>query len=142
MSDRRTVASTVGRWALGSLFIAAGVLHFLIPGAYLAVMTPWLPSPRALVLVSGGFEVLGGLGVLFPPPLRRWAGWGLAALLVAVFPVNIHMAVEGIGLSGTLGRLLLWLRLPVQLVLIAWALRASGAWPRRRGRSPGTPPPR
>ncbi|MDX1420002.1 MAG: hypothetical protein R3181_08555 [Rubricoccaceae bacterium] len=113
-----------------------------MPDAYVAIMPPALPGPRLLVLLSGAFEVLGGLGVLLRPPVRRWAGWGLAALLVAVFPANVHMAAEGIGVEGAVGQALLWLRLPLQAALIAWALWASGAWASARGRSPGTRPPR
>ena len=116
------------------VFIGAGMLHFTRTDSYLPIMPPWLPAHRALVLVSGAFEALGGLGVLLPPPVRRWAGVGLALLLVAVFPANVHMAVEGIGLSGTLGRALLWLRLPLQAVFIAWALWASGAWRPGKGK--------
>lgn len=114
------------------MFVGAGVLHFVRPASYLGIMPPWLPAHAELVWVSGVFEVAGGVGVLLPPPVRRWAGWGLAALLVAVFPANVHMAVEGIGLEGSLGRALLWARLPLQAVLVAWALWASGAWPRHR----------
>ena len=82
------------RWVLAALFVAAGALHFLVPGVYLRIMPP--PYPRALVYISGATEVLGGVGVLIPAT-RRWAGWGLIALLVAVFPANIHMAAEGPG---------------------------------------------
>lgn len=119
------------RWVLGAVFVVAGVLHFTRPSSYLPIIPPWLPAPRTLVLVSGAAEVAGGIGVLLPPPVRRWAGWGLVLLLVAVFPANVYMATEGIGLDGSWGRTLLWLRLPLQAVLIAWALWASGAWPRK-----------
>ena len=116
------------RWLLGALFIAAGVLHFIYPDAYASIIPPALPSPRLLVFVSGVFEVLGGIGVLLSPPLRIVAGWGLACLLVAVFPANVYMALAGISAETTLGQAALWLRLPVQGVLIGWALWASGAW--------------
>lgn len=126
------------RYLLALVFVGAGLLHFVRPEPYLAIMPPYLPAHAALVFWSGVFEVLGGVGLLLPPPVRRWAGIGLALLLVAVFPANLHMAVEGIGLGGvlglrgTVGRALLWLRLPLQAALIAWALWASGVWPRPR----------
>ena len=71
-----------------------------------------------LVYVSGFFEILGGIGLLVPAT-RRWAAWGLVALYVAVFPANVNMAVHRIGFDGP--SWVLWARLPLQAVLIAWA---------------------
>jgi uncharacterized membrane protein len=71
-------------------------------------------------VVSGVCEMAGGVGLLIRP-LRRTAGWGLVALLCAVFPANVYMAVSP---QLTPGRVfphwLLWARLPLQAVLIAW----------------------
>ena len=74
------------------LFIAAGVNHFVSPDFYLKIVPGYLPWPLALVYVSGFFEVVGGIGVAVPK-LRRAAVWRLLALLVAVFPANVHMVV-------------------------------------------------
>jgi uncharacterized membrane protein len=119
----------VGRWnrwraalrvVLGLFFVAGGILHFLKPEAYVQIVPPYLPYPLALVYVSGVFEILGGCGVLIPR-LRKVAGWGLIALLVAVFPANLHMALGDVQVQGlSVSPLLLWLRLPLQLVLIVW----------------------
>ncbi|HYE95106.1 MAG TPA: hypothetical protein VD962_02775 [Rubricoccaceae bacterium] len=110
------------RYALAALFLATGALHFTHTAAYAAVVPPGFPVPRALVLVSGAFELVGALGLLWPERrVRRGAACGLALLLVAVFPANIYMATEGLGLEGAPSRLLLWLRLPLQLPLIAAA---------------------
>jgi uncharacterized membrane protein len=69
-----------------------------------------------LVLVNGWAEIIGGLGLLIPK-VRRIAAWGLIALLVAVFPANVQIALHGVlGLPAWL----LWLRLPFQLVFVAW----------------------
>lgn len=109
--------------AVGVLYVGAGALHLVAPAPYLAVLPPWVPAPALAVALSGVAEGLGGLGVLSPwPRVRRWAGWGLAALLVAVYPANVHMAMAAERASW-----LLWGRLPLQGVLIAWALHASGA---------------
>ena len=106
---------------LGMFMVLAGVMHFVAPGAYARTVPRWLPAPGALVLLSGTFEILGGLG-LFLPETRRWAAWGLIALFIAVFPANLNMAVNRIGLGRkSLPAWLLWARLPLQLVLIAWA---------------------
>ncbi len=108
------------RVVLAVFFIGAGVLHFLRPSAYVRIVPPGLPYPFALVYLSGACEVLGGGGVLVPR-LRRAAGWGLIALLVAVFPANVYMALADVQFAAlSLPPLLLWLRLPLQAVLIAW----------------------
>ena len=109
---------TFARNALGVFFIAAGVNHFLNAGFYLAIMPPWLPWPEGLVAASGVAEVALGAMVL----VRRFAllgGWGLIALCFAVFPANLHMALNP-GLFPQFPPFALWLRLPLQLVLIAW----------------------
>ena len=83
-------------------------------------MPPYLPAPLALVYVSGVFEVLGGVGVLLPR-YRKVAGWGLIALLIAVFPANLYIvtASEPFTARG-IPLWILYARLPLQLVLIAW----------------------
>ena len=84
---------TIFRWVLAVFFIGAGVNHFRHPAFYQAMMPPWLPWPDALILISGVAEILGGLGVLVPRA-RRFAGWGLIALLVAVFCLTATSAQE------------------------------------------------
>lgn len=80
-----------------------------------------LPRPAILVWVSGVAEILGGIGV-FIPSLRRQARWGLIALLVAVFPANLDVALHG--WPGVhLPQWVLWLRLPLQPLLIWWVYR-------------------
>jgi len=87
---------------------------------YVGIMPPYLPFPRELVLISGVAEILGGLGVLVPR-VRRAAGWGLALLLVAVFPANIQMAQDSLQRAGwSPVTLLFFLRLPLQFLLVAW----------------------
>ena len=111
---------TAGRLLLGVLFLLAGVMHFVVPGAYVRIVPEWLPSPRLIVLVSGVFEVLGGVGVLVPST-RRFAAWGLIALLVAVLPANVQMALDHATKWRSIPGWILWARLPLQLPLIWWA---------------------
>ena len=115
-------------WVLAIVFVVAGVLHFVMPGTYERIMPPWLPAHRALVLLSGAFEILGGLGVL-PVATRTLAGWGLIALLVAVFPANVQMLLDARARAGSssLYLTMLWLRLPLQALLIWWVYRAAVA---------------
>ena len=101
--------------------VLAGLNHFLVPATYVAMMPSMLPSPWALVYISGVAEILGGLGLILPRT-RKLAGWGLVALYVAVFPANLNMAVHHLRLgTRELPSWALWLRLPLQGLLIAWA---------------------
>jgi uncharacterized membrane protein len=109
------------RWVLTVFMVAAGINHFLSPEPYVAMVPDALPSHALLVQISGIAEILGGLGLILPRT-RRLAAWGIIALLVAVFPANINMAVNDLPLGTThVASALLWARLPLQLVLIAWA---------------------
>jgi uncharacterized membrane protein len=111
-----------GRWLFASIFIVSGILHFVSPKPFIRIVPPMFPRPNLLVLVSGGAEILGGIGLLIPR-FRRPAAYGLALLLIAVFPANIYMAVAHVPSSGLLGnRWLQWLRLPIQVPLVWWAL--------------------
>jgi uncharacterized membrane protein len=86
---------------------------------------PALPHARAIVYVSGAAEVAGGLAVL-TPPLRPWAGWWLIALLIAVFPANVYMALDQDKVfRQRFPRVALWLRLPLQGAFIAWVWAAT-----------------
>jgi uncharacterized membrane protein len=109
----------VACWLLGLLFILAGVMHFVASAFFVRAMPPYLPWHLELVYLSGVIEVALGALVLIPR-WRRAAAWGLIALLVAVFPANVHMALNP-ELFPALGPVLLWVRLPLQGVLIAWA---------------------
>ena len=115
------------RIAFGTFFVGAGVLHLAAPEIYLGIMPPALPHPRVLIHVSGVAEILGGIGLMVPAT-RRAAGIGLILLLAAVFPANVQMLVNwrGRGVSGW-AEAMLWLRLPLQLLLIWWAWRLSRA---------------
>ena len=112
---------SVARAALAVFMITIGVVHFVAPLGFVQIVPKALPAPLLLVYVSGVFEVLGGVGILVPRT-RRLAGYGLIALYVAVFPANINMAMNHIEPAGThIPEALYWLRLPLQVVLIAWA---------------------
>jgi uncharacterized membrane protein len=108
----------------GPFFVFAGVMHFVIPRAYRRIVPPYVPSPEAVVAVSGVAEIVGG-AALMVPRRRRLAGWWLIATLIAVFPANVHMALhpdEFPKVPG--GATALWARLPFQGVFIAWVVSA------------------
>ena len=105
---------------LAVFFTAAGANHFRSPETYLPLMPAYLPWHLGLIYLSGAAEMAGGIGIGFPK-WRRLAGWGLIALLVAIFPANIHMLVNHVPLNGKpVPEWLLWARLPMQGVLIVW----------------------
>jgi len=108
---------------LALAFVFAGVSHFTSFEFFVNIMPPYLPAHLALVYVSGVFEVLGGVGVLLPAT-RRLAGYGLIALLIAVYPANIHMAMNP-ELFPEVTPTALYIRLPVQFLLMAWVWWAT-----------------
>ena len=114
------------RGLLAAGMIGIGVAHFVVPDSFVRIVPAWLPAPLALVWVSGFFEILGGAGLLVPR-VRRAASYGLVALYLAVFPANVNMAVNHLTFDGhtPVPPALLWLRLPLQAVLIAWAIWAG-----------------
>lgn len=107
---------TLGNGILGIIFIGVGVLHFVSPKFFLAIMPPYLPLHRELVYLSGFFEIVGGIGVMIPR-YRKWAGIGLIALLFAVYPANIYMAMNPEKFSS-IPKWGLYARLPLQFVII------------------------
>ncbi len=114
-------------YLIALLFGAAGTAHFVWPGTFARIVPPSLPAPRTLVYVSGAAELLGAVGVLMPS-LRVYAGWGLILLLLAVFPANVHMALH----PSDFERIPAWalyLRLPLQFVLIGWIYGALSLGP-------------
>lgn len=117
--------------ALGAFWLFAGAMHFLRRREYEVTVPDYVGIPaEEAVRWSGYAEIAGGAGVL-APPTRRLARWWLLGLLLAVFPANVHMAVEpeqvidrGAPIKGV-PRSLLWARLPVQALFAAWVWRAT-----------------
>ena len=104
-------------YIMAALYVAAGVNHFINPRVYLKIMPPYLPAPTVLNYLSGAAEIILGVALLFPTA-RPWAAWGIIALLVAVFPANLYMYQHN---TFGIPAWVLLARLPLQLVLIAWA---------------------
>jgi uncharacterized membrane protein len=123
-----TASSSHSRRLLAGFYVSAGVNHFVAPKPYERIVPPPLP-PALMVQLSGVAEIAGGIGVLLPAT-RRLSGWGIVALLLAVFPANVYMAMNP---DKTLPRKVrqrvptwaLWARLPIQPLLIWWARAAT-----------------
>ncbi len=110
---------------LAIFFIVAGCLHFAFPASYMKIMPPWLPWHFELVVISGISEIAGGLGVLLRPT-RRLAGYGLILLSLAVLPANVQMLLNAHAAGdAVVWQTLLFMRLPLQLLLIFWIWRAT-----------------
>lgn len=109
-------------WFMGLFYFSAGVMHFANAAFFIRIVPGYLPWHVALVYVSGVCEIALAVLVLLPRT-RVFAAWGIIALLIAVFPANVNMVVHRIPVQeGTPPDMVaLWLRLPLQGVLIAWA---------------------
>lgn len=109
-------------WLMGAFYIFAGVNHFVNPAFYGPMMPPYLPWHSQLIFLSGIAEVVLGVAVLVPAS-RSIAAWGIIALLIAVFPANLHIALNNIPIGGASEGLGAWnwVRPPFQAVLMAWA---------------------
>ncbi len=122
---------------LGIAFAWVGIQHFTDPEPFVGIMPPYLPWHLELVYLSGVFEILGGIGLLIPVT-RRFSAWGLLALLVAVYPANIHMLVNEVYFGDMPHEpWLLWARMPGQLLFAAGVAWTGGLWPKK----PASPAP-
>lgn len=127
---------TVSRWLMAALYVSAGVMHFVNPWFFVQIMPPYLPWHWELVYLSGAIEIALGM-LLLVPTTKRLAAWGVIALLIAVFPANVHMAMANVQFDpppamGQPSPLANWIRLPIQLVLILWAWWYTRPEPRER----------
>jgi uncharacterized membrane protein len=137
-------ASTVLRpLALGLmvlLLLSAGTMHFLHPASFVQIVPPFVPFPLTAVYVSGGAELLLGVGLLLPRLSRR-AALAVVLLLVAVFPANVYHWLADVHVDGSAAPV--WyhfVRIPAQGLLIAWAFWLSRPPPRAEvARTVGSP---
>lgn len=120
----------ISRYLLALFFIGAGANHFLSPEIYLSMMPPWLPAHLLMNQISGAAEIAGGIGILIPKT-RKAAAIGLILLLIAIFPANLHVALNGWP-EANIPHWILIARLPLQLLLIAWVIWSSDLFKNNR----------
>ena len=115
-----TFVYTIFLFIYAAFFIYAGYAHFTKAWFFYKITPPLIQRWKKQINVSVGIsEILGGIGLLIPQT-RIWAAWGIIALLIVVYPANIYMLTsKGAGMKIKMW--FLWLRLPLQFVLIAWA---------------------
>ena len=104
-------------------FIAGGIAHFVVTDSYIAAMPAYLGYHKELIIISGVFEILGAIGILVPQT-RLLAGYGLVALIIAVYPANINMALHPEKYTD-ISELFLYIRLPFQFLFmwfVWWAI--------------------
>ena len=119
---REGSTKAVVRVAIAGLFLVTGVLHFLRTEEFVRIVPPILSWAKGLVYISGVCELAGAVGLLIPR-FQRAAAYGLAALLIAVFPANLYMASASVTFGGIFDHPLYhWVRLPLQAVLIVLLL--------------------
>jgi uncharacterized membrane protein len=119
----------LSRIALAAFFTLAGAMHFLRPRFYEAIVPPALESRRREIVEVSGVAEVAGAALVLHPATRRLGRWWLLALLVAVFPANVHMAVNPEQIRGLdlreIPRWALWARLPLQPLAMLWVWRAT-----------------
>jgi uncharacterized membrane protein len=107
----------IARIVVALLFMYAGYAHFTKARFFHKITPPMLqPWKENINTIVGVAEIAGGIGLLLPFA-QSAAAWGIIALLIAVFPANIYMATSR-GAGMKINAWFLWLRLPLQFVLI------------------------
>ena len=115
--ERTMSWSTASLYVMAGFYFLAGIMHFVKPAIYLKMMPPWIPYHRFMVYASGVVEIVLAVGLVIPACTSK-AAWAVIALLIAVFPANVYMLTSR---KFRISPVLLWMRLPLQLVLILWA---------------------
>lgn len=109
---------------LALLFTVSATVHLVRPQTFEPLMPSWVRAHREVILASGVAELACAAGLVVPAT-RRPAGWASALLLVGVFPGNVKMATDALATDNTGLKAAALLRLPLQVPMIRWALRAA-----------------
>ena len=119
----------LSRAALAAFFTSTGAMHFLRPRFFEAIVPPAIEAQKKEAVAISGVAEIAGAALLLPPASRRLGRWWLLALLVAVFPANVHMAVNPEQIRGLdlrkFPRWALWARLPLQPLAMIWVWRVT-----------------
>jgi uncharacterized membrane protein len=126
---RRILGFLLRIGAPAALFLTSGTAHLTHPEIFTSIVPPQLGHADVLVTISGVAELAGGIGLLIPAT-RNAAAIGLIAILVAVWPANIYMAIQADHFNSVAPAWAIWLRVPLQLLLIWWVFLCHAPRPR------------
>ncbi len=117
------------RTAVAAFFAFTGAMHFLRPRFFEAIVPPAIEARKKEIVAVSGVAEIAGAALVLPASSRRLGRWWLLALLVAVFPANVHMAVSPEQIKGLdlrkVPRWALWARLGLQPLAMLWVWRAT-----------------
>ncbi|EIC91801.1 hypothetical protein IMCC13023_02800 [Candidatus Aquiluna sp. IMCC13023] len=117
----RQTLNQVGSKVVIGAFLVSGTFHLIAPAQFMPLLPDWTPYPLALVCLSGIAELLAAIGLIAK---LRWAPIFTALVLLAVWPANWWVAIEATNNAEIATAVIAWLRLPLQLPLIYWALKS------------------
>ena len=113
----------MARFFCGPVVLALGLNHFVMPRTYEAIVPDYIPEKTEVVYLSGVLEVVAAL-MTMNERTRRVGGWFLIAVLVAIFPANVHMAISA-DRYPAVPEAVLWTRLPFQALFVYWAYKVA-----------------
>ena len=123
MGNRSINLEAAGRFGLAFAFFFFASGHFLMTESMALMLPPWVPIRVPLVLLTGILEIAIAIGLILPNS-RRFAAWTAAVILVAFFPANVYAAWQQVPMGGhAWGLVYLWIRTPLQIVLLLWTWR-------------------
>ncbi|WP_371743309.1 MauE/DoxX family redox-associated membrane protein [Pseudozobellia sp. WGM2] len=106
-------------YLMATLYVLAGINHFIKPRTYKRIIPNYLPNPKILVILSGIIEISLGLAMLFTTT-KNYALYSIILMLFAFLPVHLYMLSDPKASMG-LPKWLLLVRLPLQFLLMYWA---------------------
>ena len=118
-------------WIVAAPFTISGLIHLAHPARFTPIVPHFLPWPTALVYISGLAELICAVGLW---RRDRWAGRASAVLLVIIWPANLQDSITAQQGHDLTTQVLLWVRFPVQILLIWLALQSGRDGPK------GVPP--
>ena len=118
----RRFSYSYGPWIVAAAFSISGVVHLVHPTTFTGIVPHFLPFSTALVYASGVTELICAVGLW---RRQRWAGYAAAVLLLAVWPANLQDAVTTQEGHDLMAQVITWLRLPLQIPLIWFALQSG-----------------
>lgn len=109
--------------AMSAMLIFTAYGHFKFTTGMVAMLPAFIPAKKAIVLVTGCMEIILAIAILIPT-YRVLSGYLLILFFVLILPANIIGTLKNINIENNAvkgpGIPYLWLRIPLQIVFIAW----------------------